>query len=252
MKRIAARLDIKGNNLIKGICLEGLRVVGSPNAYAEKYYDSGIDELVYIDAVASLYGRNSLVEILESTSKNVFVPLVVGGGIRSIEDMDSLLRAGADRLAINTAAFSNSSLITQGAETYGTQCIVLSIAAKKIREDKWECYTEGGREPTGVDVIDWVKNAEGLGAGEIFLTSIDRDGTQSGMDTDLIKKVSNSTSLPVIASGGAGCVKDCFESIKIDGVDAVAIGAGLHFEKFTIKDLKEHLSDKKIRIRPVE
>ena len=204
MKRIAARLDIKGNNLIKGICLEGLRVVGSPNAYAEKYYDSGIDELVYIDAVASLYGRNSLVEILESTSKNVFVPLVVGGGIRSIEDMDSLLRAGADRLAINTAAFSNSSLITQGAETYGTQCIVLSIAAKKIREDKWECYTEGGREPTGIDVIDWVKNAEGLGAGEIFLTSIDRDGTQSGMDTDLIKKVSNSTSLPVIASGGRG------------------------------------------------
>ena len=176
MKRIAARLDIKGNNLIKGICLEGLRVVGAPNAYAEKYYDSGIDELVYIDAVASLYGRNSLIEILESTSKNVFVPLVVGGGIRSLEDMDSLLRAGADRLAINTAAFSNSSLITQGAETYGTQCIVLSIAAKKIREDKWECYTEGGREPTGVDVIDWVKSAEGLGAGEIFLTSIDRDG----------------------------------------------------------------------------
>ena len=202
MKRIAARLDIKGNNLIKGICLEGLRVVGAPNAYAEKYYDSGIDELVYIDAVASLYGRNSLIEILESTSKNVFVPLVVGGGIRSLEDMDSLLRAGADRLAINTAAFSNSSLITQGAETYGTQCIVLSIAAKKIREDKWECYREGGREPTGVDVIDWVKSAEGLGAGEIFLTSIDRDGTQSGMDTDLIKKVSNSTSLPVIASGG--------------------------------------------------
>jgi cyclase len=180
--RLIARLDIKGPNLIKGVHLEGLRVIGSPNEYALKYYQQGADELIYMDCVASLYGRNSLEEIIQNAAKDVFVPMTVGGGIRSVEDATNLLRCGADKVAVNTAAVANPQLISGISQRFGSQCMVLSIEAKQVGPDKWEVFTDNGRERTGLDVIDWVKKGVDLGAGEILLTSVDREGTRKGFD----------------------------------------------------------------------
>ena len=187
--RLIARLDIKGPNLIKGIRFEGLRVIGSPAEHALRYYQQGADELIYIDSVASLYGRNNLSDIVQSAARNVFIPLTVGGGIRSTDDVRHLLRCGADKVAVNTAAIAQPGLITEIAREFGSQCMVLSIQAKQIAPGRWEAYTDTGRERSGVDVIEWARRGVQLGAGEILITSVDREGTRKGFDIDLVRTV---------------------------------------------------------------
>jgi imidazole glycerol-phosphate synthase subunit HisF len=227
--RLIARLDIKGPNLIKGIHLEGLRVIGSPNEFAQRYYQQGADELIYMDCVASLYGRNSLREIVESAAQDVFVPMTVGGGIRSVDDATDLLRSGADKVAVNTAAVSNPELISDIARRFGSQCMVLSIEAKQIGPDHWEVYTDNGRERSGLDVLDWVKRGVSLGAGEILLTSVDREGTRKGFDIPLVRAVTGVVSVPVIASGGMGKPQDAVDVVLQSEVDAVAMADILHY-----------------------
>ena len=192
--RLIARLDIKGASLIKGIQLEGLRVIGPPSEFANRYYQQGADELIFMDCVASLYGRNHLGGIIKSAVVDIFVPLTVGGGIRSVADASELLRCGADKVAVNTAAVSNPQLISDIAHRFGSQCMVLSIEARKIGLTSWEVLTDGGRERTGLDVVEWVRRAESLGAGEILLTSVDREGTRKGFDLALVKAVSDTFS----------------------------------------------------------
>ena len=246
--RIIARLDIKGPNLIKGIHLEGLRVIGDPQVRAQRYYEQGADELVYMDVVASLYGRNSLHSIVSHAAKNIFVPLTVGGGIRSVEDVFSVLRVGADKVAINTAAVLRPDLITEVARKFGSQCMVLSIEAK-WQGSHWEVYTDNGRERTGRDVVEWAKLGVALGAGEILLTSVDREGTRKGFDIDLIKVVSDAVSVPVIASGGMGQPGHLVDAVHAGHADAIAIADILHYDRATIQDLKAKAAEAGIRVR---
>lgn len=226
--RIIPRLDIKGPNLVKGIHLEGLRVLGKPWEFAYKYYQDGADELIYMDVVASLYGRNSLCDIIEKTAENIFVPLTAGGGIRSLEDIRKILRAGADKVAINTAAIQNPDLISDGAKAFGSQCIVVSIEAKQINNG-YEALTDNGRETTGKDVFEWAKEVEGLGAGEILLTSIDREGVGSGYDLELTKKIAEMVKIPVIACGGCGKPEHIVEVIEKGLADAVSVASIFHY-----------------------
>ena len=236
--RLIARLDIKGPNLIKGIHLEGLRVIGSPNDHALKYYQQGADELIYMDCVASLYGRNSLGDIIQRAAKDVFVPMTVGGGIRSVEDATNLLRCGADKVAVNTAAVTNPQLISNISQRFGSQCMVLSIEAKQISPNKWEVYTDNGRERSGLDVIDWVKKGVDLGVGEILLTSVDREGTRKGFDIPLIQAVTQEVSVPVIASGGMGKSEDMVDAVLDGEADAIAMADILHYNRATVGDIR--------------
>jgi imidazole glycerol-phosphate synthase subunit HisF len=236
--RLIARLDIKGPNLIKGIHLEGLRVIGQPNEYAKRYYEQGADELIYIDCVASLYGRNSLGDIVQNAAKDVFIPMTVGGGIRSIDDAVHILRCGADKVAINTAAVANPNLITDIARRFGSQCMVLSIEAKRVGPDRWEAYTDNGREETGLDVIEWVKRGVLLGAGEVLLTSVDQEGTRKGFDIALINAVTQEISVPVIASGGMGTTKHMVDAVESGGADAVAMADMLHYGRASIGEIR--------------
>tara|TARA_Y100001949_G_scaffold60143_1_gene50860 strand:+ start:586 stop:1359 length:774 start_codon:yes stop_codon:yes gene_type:complete len=247
--RLIARLDIKGPNLIKGIHLEGLRVIGDPQEHAKKYYEQGADELIYIDIVASLYGRSKLPEIVSRTAENVFVPLTVGGGIRNIEDVRELLRAGADKVAINTAAVQRPSLINEVSRRFGSQCMVLSIEAKKQSDTMWEVYTDSGREKTGIDVVDWAKEGVEQGAGEILLTSIDSEGTRKGFDIDLIKKITDAVNIPVIASGGMGSEEHLRFAIEEGGADAIAMADILHYERSTINLIREEANKAGIGVR---
>jgi cyclase len=248
--RIIARLDVKGTNLIKGVHLEGLRVIGPVNDYALKYYQQGADELVYMDIVASLYGRNSLTEIVSLAANDIFIPLTVGGGIRSVEDVNDLLRAGADKVAINTACVQNPDLIKQVSRRFGSQCMVLSIEAKKTSDLKWEVYTDCGRERTSLDVVEWARRGEELGAGEIILTSIDQEGTERGYDCELIKAVSEVVTIPVIASGGFGQCSDFTRSVE-SGASAVAVAGHLHYEKTTIAFIRHAAKETGIKVREV-
>lgn len=236
--RLIARLDVKGSNLIKGIHLEGLRVIGDPYAHARTYYEQGVDELLYIDAVASLYGRNNLTDIVEHTARDVFVPLTVGGGIRSVEDVKQLLRCGADKVAVNTAAVLRPELISEIAERFGKQCVVLSVEAKCAERGRWEVYTENGRQPTGIDVVEWTARAAALGAGEVLLTSIDREGTRRGFDVELVRAVTREISVPVIASGGMGTIQHLVEVVEIGGADAVAIADTIHYKRKSLTDIR--------------
>jgi cyclase len=236
--RLIARLDIKGPNLIKGIHLEGLRVIGAPNEFAQRYYQQGADELIYMDCVASLYGRNSLRHIVESAAQDVFVPMTVGGGIRSVDDATDLLRSGADKVAVNTAAVSNPELISDIARRFGSQCMVLSIEAKQIAPDRWEVYTDNGRERTGLDVIEWVKRGVALGAGEILLTSVDREGTRRGFDVPLVRAVTEQVSVPVIASGGMGTPQDLVDVVLQAEADAVAMADILHYRRADMGEIR--------------
>lgn len=229
LPRLIARLDIKGPNVVKGIQFEGLRVVGNPAQLARKYAEEGAHELLYLDSVASLYGRNQLEGLLTRTTDEVFVPVTVGGGIKSIGDMDRLLRAGADSIAINTAAIKDPDFIRRAADHYGNQAIVVSIEAKRTRGG-WECYTDCGREKTGKCVIQWAEEAERLGAGEIFLTSIDQDGTMRGPDLELIKSLAH-LGVPLAYGGGIRGQED-IKAAQAAGANAVAIGAALHYGKF--------------------
>jgi cyclase len=223
-------LDIKGPNLVKGIHLEGLRVLGKPEHFARYYYENGADELIYIDVVASLYQRNSLLDMIKKTSKEIFIPLTVGGGLRTIDDIQKVLRAGADKVAINTAAIQNPVLLKKAVKKFGSSTIVVSIAAKKKSGGGYEAYTDYGREKTGKNVFDWAREAADLGAGEILLTSIDRDGTGTGFDLDLVNTVANLVSIPVIACGGAGKMIHIQEVIRNGHADAVSLASVLHYQ----------------------
>jgi len=250
--RLIARLDIKGPNLIKGIHLEGLRVIGSPNEHALRYYLEGIDELIYMDCVASLYGRNHLGSIVSKAAKDIFVPMTVGGGIRSVEDVADILRAGADKVAVNTAAVGEPKLISSIARRFGSQCMVLSIEAKQVATECWEVYTNNGRERTGLDVIEWAKKGVANGAGEILLTSVDREGTRKGFDVSLVKAVSDEVSVPVIASGGMGEPEDLLAVISEGSADAVAMADILHYKRASIPDIRRIAANAGLGVRHYE
>ena len=237
--RLIARLDIKSEYLIKGIHLEGLRKVGDPAEFAKRYYDEGIDELIYMDIVASLYGRNNLAHIVRSAAQEVFVPMTVGGGIRSIDDVSELLRAGADKVAINTAAIRRPELITEVSRRFGSQCMVLSIEAKRVADGRGEAYTDNGREHTGRDVNEWAIEGARLGAGEILLTSIDQEGTRKGFDVALVNAVASAVSSPVIASGGMGSVDHLASVVKAGHADAVAIADVLHYKRVGLNSIRD-------------
>jgi cyclase len=247
--RLIARLDIKGPNLIKGIHLEGLRIIGQPNEYAMRYYEQGADELIYIDCAASLYGRNSLGDIVRNATQNVFIPMTVGGGIRSIDDATHILRCGADKVAVNTAAVATPGLITDIARRFGSQCMVLSIEAKRIGPDRWEAYTDNGREDTGMDVIEWVKRGVALGAGEVLLTSVDQEGTRKGFDIALVRAVTGEVSVPVIASGGMGKLEHMVEVVETGGADAVAMADMLHYRRATIGEIRATARNAGLHVR---
>lgn len=237
--RLIARLDIKGPNLIKGVHLEGLRVIGDPQVYARRYYEQGADELLYIDIVASLYGRSKLTEIVRRASQDVFVPMTVGGGIRGVDDVKDLLRAGADKVAINTAAVRRPELITEVSRRFGSQAMVLSIEAKQQGDGRWEVYTDCGRERSGVDAVEWARRGVELGAGEVLVTSIDREGTRKGLDVELVRAIAAAVDVPVIASGGYGQPDHLTEAIRA-GADAVAVADALHYERTTLPQIRAH------------
>ena len=239
MKRLIARLDVKNNKLIKSIGFEGLRVIGEINNFAKKYYNEGIDEILYIDTIASLYERISLTEVIRKASEDIFVPITVGGGIKTTEDIKNILRCGADKIAINSEAIRNNSFISDAANIFGSQCIVVSIQAKMIAKDSWEAFYLNGRESSGLDVISWAKKVEKLGAGEILLTSVDFDGTQRGLDMNLLKSVSDTVSIPVIGSGGTKNKENINECFQKTNVSALAVGSILHYEKEKISNIKK-------------
>jgi cyclase len=227
--RIIPRLDIKGPNLVKGIHFEGLRVLGKPERFARHYYESGADELLYMDAVASLYGRNSLLDIVERTAKEVFIPLTVGGGLRSVEDIRIVLRAGADKVAINTAAIQRPELIREASRAFGSSTIVVSIETIKRPDGTYEAFTDYGRQNSGVNAYEWALRAVDLGAGELMVTSIDQEGTGKGFDIELIGRISSSVPVPVIAGGGAGKISDVHSVIQDGMADAVCVASLLHY-----------------------
>jgi cyclase len=240
-KRIIARLDVKGPNLVKGVHLEGLRIIGNPYEFAKKYEKQGADEIIYMDTVASLYGRDNLVEIVKNTTKNIFIPITVGGGIRTIDDIRALLNAGADKVAINTAAIRNPLLIKKAAEHFGSQCIVVSIEAKQ-KEGYWEPYIENAREKTGKNVLAWIKHAIKLGAGEILLTSIDMEGTKNGFDMELIESAQKVCTVPLVVCGGAGNLEHIREVFK-KNIDGVALASVLHYNILHVEEIKKGVSD---------
>ena len=247
--RLISRLDIKGPNLIKGVQLEGLRVIGDPAKYAKKYYDCGIDELIYIDVVASLYGRNTLLDVVKNTSSQVFVPLTVGGGIRMVDDVEGLLRAGADKVCLNTAAIKDKFFISEIANRFGSQCCVVEVQGKRTSNGKWTALFDNGRENSGLDAISWASEAVDLGAGEVLVTSVDQEGTRNGMDIELIKLISATVDVPVISSGGVGTPKDIISAYYQGGVDAVAVGDILHNDRYSIQEIKRSLDLVGISVR---
>lgn len=247
--RFIPRLDIKGNNLIKGIHLEGLRVIGNPNEFAVNYYKQGADELLLMDCVASLYGRNNLSDIVSEAAKNIFIPITVGGGIRSIDDATQLFRCGADKVAINTAAVANPALISDLAQRFGSQAIVLSVEAKKSTPNTWEVFTNNGREHTGKNVIDWIQEGIARGAGEILLTSIDMEGTRKGLDLDLASAVSTKISVPIILSGGIGDIEHIGDGLSAGDVDAIAIADALHYKRLTVEQIRAYARQRGYEVR---
>ena len=249
-RRIIARLDIKGPNVIKGIQMDGLRVIGPVGEIARAYYAQGVDEIIMIDTVASLYGREAMADFISDVTSDCFVPITVGGGIRSLSDADALFRAGADKIAINTAALAYPTLITEIAEKYGSQAVVVHIEAKNNESGDWECFTESGREPSGVTVFEWLKRAEKMGAGEFFITNVDRDGTMRGPDTGLLDKVCSSVALPVIASSGVGNNMHASQVFSQTECEGLAIGSALHYQAIDVGALRSHLTDLGISVRP--
>ncbi len=229
MIRIIPRLDIKGPNLVKGIHLEGLRVLGKPEHFARYYYENGADELLYMDAVASLYNRNNLLHIVERTAREVFIPLTVGGGLRSVEDIRAVLRAGADKVSLNTAAIRRPELIREAAKAFGSSTIVVSIEAIKQKDGTYKCYTDCGRQETGIDAFEWAVRAAELGAGEILVTSVDREGTGLGFDLELTRRIAEAVSIPVIACGGAGNPEHVYDVITKGRAQAVCIASMFHY-----------------------
>lgn len=236
--RLIARLDIKNEYVIKGIHLEGLRKVGDPNELARAYYEQGIDEIVFMDAVASLYDRNNLFHIIEAACRDVFVPIAVGGGLRTVEDVSNALGAGADKVVINTGAVRNIRLIEEIAHRFGSQCLVGSIEAKK-RDSGWKVYIDNGREPTNLEVIDWARTLQEAGVGEILLTSVDQEGTGRGFDVELVKQVNAAVSRPLIVSGGYGKPAHLDTLLANTQPSAVAFASVLHYQRACVDDLRQ-------------
>ena len=241
--RIIPRLDIKGPNLVKGIHLEGLRVLGKPSEFARYYYEEGADEIMFMDVVASLYQRNSLHEIISETAKSVFIPITVGGGLRSISDIKEVLRAGADKVSLNTAAINNPQLIKDASRIFGSSTIVVAIEAIRENNGKYLAYTDNAREYTGVDVFEWTVRAAELGAGEIIITSVDKEGTGDGFDLELISQVSKLVDIPVVAHGGAGKKEHVLPVFENVAADAVAIASMLHYDFISNFTTFQHASE---------
>jgi len=248
-KRIIPCLDVHKGRVVKGINFLNLKDAGDPVEQAKIYSDHGADELCFLDITASHEKRSILLDKVSQTANSCLIPLTVGGGVRDIEDIQNLLRAGADKVSINTAAVLNPDFIKQSAIKFGSQCIVIAIDVKKINSSQWEVFTHGGRKSTGIDAINYCKQVEKLGAGEILLTSMDRDGTQEGYDLDLLNKVNSTISIPVIASGGAGTPQHLYDGLSKGGASAVLAASIFHFKKFTISEIKKYLLKKGIPIR---
>ncbi len=247
--RLIARLDVKGPNLIKGIQFDGHRVVGVPEQFAEVYYREGIDEIIFQDTVASLYQRNSLYDIISRTAERVFIPITVAGGLRSVEDMRKCLRSGADKVAINTAAVTNPDILKEAVDIFGSQCIVASLEVYRYESGRCEIWTDYGRQETGIDAFEWAEKVVKLGVGEIMLTSINREGTGRGFDTDLIRKMSDAVNVPVIAIGGAGNAEDVVTAIKEGHADAVGVASILHYKYAKpIGNLNMQFNEKRLRM----
>lgn len=248
-KRIIPCLDVKDGRVVKGVQFLNLKDAGDPVEIAKKYSLDGADEITFLDITASHEDRNTMIDVVRRTASEVFVPLTVGGGVRVLEDVRNLLLAGADKVAINTAAVNNPGFVKDAAEKFGSQCIVVAIDARSNGKGGWEVYTHGGREPTGIDAVEWAGKMESLGAGEILLTSMDKDGTKDGYDLLLTKTVSRKVKIPVIASGGAGNIEHLFEGIKKGEADAVLVASIFHYGEYTIEETKEYLIKKGITLR---
>ncbi len=246
--RIIPCLDVEDGRVVKGIKFTNIRDAGDPVELARLYNGQGADELTFLDIAASYKSRDIIIEVVERVSREVFIPFTVGGGIRSIEDMRKILNAGADKVAICTAAIRNPALVSDAAKIFGSQCIVLSIDAKRVG-NSWHAFINGGREDCGLDVIKWAKEVERLGAGEILLNSIDMDGTKEGYDLELTRRISELVNIPVIASGGAGNLKQLLDAIVIGKAQAVLLASLLHYGEYTIKDIKEYLREKEVFVR---
>lgn len=247
--RIIPRLDIKGPNVVKPVMTEALRVVGNPRELAHSYYMEGADEVVYMDIVASLYGRNLDLEQLKKVTEDIFIPITVGGGIRSIGDINNALRAGADKVAVNTYAISHPEFLKEAVETFGAQCIVLSVDAKKQPNGSYESYTDGGREKTGIEVVPWIKKAIEKGIGEIMIASIDREGTREGYDLELVKSITSFAPVPVIVHGGAGSLESILAVIDEGRADAVSVSSIFHYKERTIGEVKKFLGKNGVNAR---
>ena len=254
-KRIIPCLDVKDGRVVKGVNFVNLRDAGDPVEQASIYSNEGADELVFLDITASLENRKTILEVVKNTAEAVFIPFTVGGGIRTLEDIALLLKTGADKVSINTTAIKNPGLITQGSEEFGSQCIVVAIDAKSSAQTnssgatKWEVYSHGGTRPTGIDAVEWARRVEAKGAGEILLTSMDRDGTKDGYDLELTKAITSVTNIPVIASGGAGTLEHLYEAFSVSNADAALAASIFHYGEYSIHEAKEYLSQKGIAIR---
>jgi cyclase len=251
-KRIIPCLDVTQGRVVKGTSFTDLRDAGDPVELAAFYYQEGADELVFLDIGATPEGRDTMVDIVERVSKQVFIPLTVGGGLRSIEDMRRMLKAGADKISVNTAAVLNPELIKEGARRFGSQCIVIAIDAKQSNgtgECKWEICTHGGRRPTGIDAIAWAKKAAGLGAGEVLLTSWDADGHRTGYDLELTRAIGDAVTIPIIASGGAGNLEHLYEALVLGKADAVLAASIFHYRTYSIREAKAYLGERGIPVR---
>lgn len=248
-KRIVPCLDMTEGKVVKGVQFVSFRDAGDPVKLAKKYSDEGVDELVFLDITATVENRDILLDVVRRTAEVVNIPFSVGGGIRTVEDMRMILRAGADKVSVNTGAFKNPKLISDCAEEFGSQCVVLSLDAKKVGPNRWNVFINGGRADTGMSAVDWAKKATKLGAGEILLTSIDTDGTKLGFNVELTKRVSKAVSVPIIASGGAGKLEDFAEIFEKGNADAALAASLFHFGELTIKQVKDYLRERNVPIR---
>jgi cyclase len=258
-KRIIPCLDVKEGRVVKGVNFLNLKDAGDPVEVAEIYEREGADELVFLDITASHENRNIIIDVVYKTAEKVFMPLTVGGGIRRVEDIRALLKAGADKVSINTAAVKDSIFVKRASEIFGSQCIVVSIDAKEVvgkdlsnkngGEKRWEIYTHGGRRPTGIDAVEWAEKMEDYGAGEILLTSMDRDGKKEGYDVELTRRISESIGIPVIASGGAGNMEHLYDGLTKGKADAVLAASIFHYREYTIREVKEYLRNRGIIVR---
>lgn len=248
-KRIIPCLDVKDGRVVKGVKFLNLRDAGDPVEIAKKYSEEGADEITFLDITASHEKRNTMIDVVERTASEVFVPLTVGGGVRTVEDVRALLLAGADKVAINTAAVRDPQFVREAANSFGSQCIVVAIDARKTDEEKWEVFTHGGRNPTGIDAVEWAVKMESCGAGEILLTSMDKDGTKDGYDLKLTKAVAESVTVPVIASGGVGNLQHMVDGVSEGKADAVLCASIFHYGEYKITEAKQYMKEKGLEVR---